>query len=275
MNWREALGPELSAEVLWSASDNPLPDGDIARLFNAAENIHKTAHFIEFYERTFRSYRDRPIRMLEIGVACGGSLELWRQYFCPEATVVGVDGNPQCAQFDDPSRNKYVRIGQQQDINFLKQLVEELGPFDIILDDGSHLPSYTLKTFRHMFLHGMNKSGIYLVEDLEWCYMPCGREPFKNEIDCNDGSPTFTNFIKILIDVMHEHYERAQPENTDAFQAEHPDRMSAVTVPLITTLIDQIDLSDGIVAIHKKPRDLPRLLFKTGEEFLKQWLAAD
>ena len=105
--------------------------------------------------------------------------------------------------------------------------------------------------------------------------MPCGREPFKNEIDCNDGSPTFTNFIKILIDVMHEHYERAQPENTDAFQAEHPDRMSAVTVPLITTLIDQIDLSDGIVAIHKKPRDLPRLLFKTGEEFLKQWLAAD
>lgn len=39
----------------------------------------------------------RPLRFLEIGVAEGGSLGVWRRFFGSEATVCGVDIDPTCA----------------------------------------------------------------------------------------------------------------------------------------------------------------------------------
>lgn len=271
----DSLGSELGAEVDWPASDNPIPDSYLASIFNETDNVHKTAHFIPVYESTFHHYRDRPIRFLEIGVACGGSLELWRQYFCPDALIVGIDGNPQCARFDDADRNVYVRIGMQEDVEFLQSIIDEFGPFDIILDDGSHTPSYTMTTFRYLFLHGLSDGGVYLVEDLEWCYMPCGK---------NDGEPPFTEFLKLLIDVMHVHY--AGVDSTDAFEVvyphggngasvDKPQRLPSVRVPLATTLISKIELNDGIVAIHRNRRDLPRLLMKTSYAYLGAWLRGD
>lgn len=263
------LGPELGAETSWPASDTPIPDSDLAAIFANTVNIHKAAHFVPIYESTFRPYRDRPMKILEIGVACGGSLELWRQYFCPEATVIGIDGNPQCARFDDPARNVHVRIGQQQDKQFLQSVVDEFGPIDIILDDGAHTPSYTRAAFQHLFLHGLADGGVYLVEDLEWCYWPCG---------ANDGSPTFIEFVKSLIDVMHLHY--TVTDTTDAFEVVHPEglpidhprRLPEVKVPLATTLISSIELHDGIVAIHRQQRELPRILMKTSQAYLNAWL---
>jgi hypothetical protein len=246
----------------------------MARLFASTDNtIHKWAHHIPIYESTFSPYRNQPIKMLEIGVSCGGSLELWRKFFCPEATIVGIDANPQCVYFDDPDNNVHVRIGQQQNPEFLQAVVDELGPFNIILDDGSHLPSYTLHAFQHLFLNGLSDGGVYLVEDLCWCYMPCGQEPFENEHDANDGSPTFVEFTKILIDAMHAQYTRTKPQSTDAFEVDNPLRNPKVRVPLATTLIDRIDLHDGIVAIHRNPRGLPRLhLMIPDEDFFNEWL---
>jgi hypothetical protein len=269
------LGSELGAEIEWPASDAPIPESDLAYFFDKIENIHKTAHFIPIYESTFRSYRDCSISILEIGVACGGSLELWHQYFSSKATVVGIDGNPQCRKFDDPARNIHVRIGMQQDIEFLQSIVSEFGPFDIILDDGSHTPSYTVEAFRFLFLHGLSERGVYLVEDLEWCYMPCG---------ASDGEPTFIEFVKSLIDIMHIHYMAV--DSTDAFEVVYPhgvngepvnntERLPFVKVPLATTLISSIELYDGIVVIHRNKRKLPRLLMKTSYNFLRDWLRGD
>src|SRR5271166_6793384 len=127
----------------------------MARLFADQCNIHKLAHYIPVYDTTFSPYRGRPITMLEIGVSFGGSLELWRRYFPPEAIIVGVDSNPGCAALDAPARNLFVRIGLQQDPVFLRALVDEFGPFDIILDDGSHLPSFTLAAFKFLFPNGL------------------------------------------------------------------------------------------------------------------------
>jgi len=51
--------------------------------------------------------------MLEIGVSFGGSLEMWREYFGPEATIFGIDIDPECAnRFARPNQ---VRIGSQDD----------------------------------------------------------------------------------------------------------------------------------------------------------------
>lgn len=268
---RRVLGPELSTPVSWPAADPPLPDNEMTKVFKRTENVHKTAHFLDVYDTVFAPFKDQPIKILEIGVACGGSLAMWRDYFCDDATVVGVDANPQCTKFDNPDRKLFVRQGFQQDVNLMRGLVDEFGPFDIILDDGSHLPSYTLTTFQYMFLNGLNDNGVYLVEDLEWCYMPCGLEPFEDR-NANDGTPTFTEVAKALIDVMHVHY---RDRDTEMFQKDHPTRLPEVTVPLATTLISRIDMHDGIVAVHRKSRHLPRLLFQVDPDYLAAWLAED
>jgi len=44
------------------------------------------------YHRFFSEWRDRPLRVLEIGVYLGGSLQMWREYF-PKATIFAIDIN--------------------------------------------------------------------------------------------------------------------------------------------------------------------------------------
>ena len=68
-------------------------DGDLLAMFanNKGRLIQKWHHYIPLYDRYFSRFRGQPIRFLEIGVSEGGSLQLWRQYFGPTATIYGID----------------------------------------------------------------------------------------------------------------------------------------------------------------------------------------
>jgi len=281
------LGPDLGAQVSWPVTDDPIPDSPMARCFNDTWQIHKNDNYIPVYESIFSPYRDRPIRMLEIGVSRGGSLQLWRRYFHPDSIIVGLDINPGCARFNDHEHGICVRIGDQADIDHLNELIDEFGRFDIVLDDGSHLPTPTLTSFQHLFAHGLADGGVYLVEDLWFCYMPVGQD---------EHCPTFVDVVKYLIDVMHQ--EWVGHNTLDAFSlegarllAEHPgsadqiaygtvDPLQATVcrvpnpyrirehrVPLAATLIAGIEVYDGIVAIHRQPRHPPNVLLNVTGEF--------
>jgi hypothetical protein len=65
-------------------------------LSNGDKRLHKFLHYLDIYERHFARFRDRPIRMLEIGVHGGGSLAMWKAYFHRDSTIVGIDINPAC-----------------------------------------------------------------------------------------------------------------------------------------------------------------------------------
>ena len=65
---------------------------------NTGRLISKWEHYFEVYERHFAPYRNRPIRVVEFGVWHGGSLQMWRSYFGPQAHIVGVDFRPECAR---------------------------------------------------------------------------------------------------------------------------------------------------------------------------------
>src|SRR6185312_15769824 len=54
---------------------------------NQCGRVNKWHHYIPIYERYFGPFRGRPIRFLEIGVAKGGSLQMWRDYFGADATI--------------------------------------------------------------------------------------------------------------------------------------------------------------------------------------------
>jgi hypothetical protein len=247
---KRALGPDLAATTRWQAADDPLPDGDIAAIFDDVENVHKWLHYLPVYETTLTPYRDRPIRMLEIGVARGGSLQMWRRYLHDDSVIVGVDIDPDTAQYDDPERGVHVRLGSQVDIEFLKRVVDELGPFDVILDDGSHISSHMIDTFRYLFPNALADGGVYLVEDIHANYW----------LPYRDTTMTFADFTRWLTDAMHAHYQRYQSEVN--YRVGGPRRRTEFKVPFATTIIDHIEVRDSITLVHRKRRIPPRTVFK-------------
>jgi hypothetical protein len=50
-------------------------------LNNNSKVIHKWLHYFDIYEKHFQKYIDKKVLIFEIGVAKGGSLEMWKYYF--------------------------------------------------------------------------------------------------------------------------------------------------------------------------------------------------
>jgi hypothetical protein len=71
---------------------------------NPGRLMHKWLHYFDIYERHFARFRGREIHMMEIGVYHGGSLQMWKHYFGPKATIYGVDIDPGCRSLEDARR---------------------------------------------------------------------------------------------------------------------------------------------------------------------------
>jgi hypothetical protein len=68
--------------------------GEIERAFyqHHGRRITKWHHYLEIYETFLAPLKRRgTIRLLEIGVDHGGSLQLWRSYFGEGAKIAGLD----------------------------------------------------------------------------------------------------------------------------------------------------------------------------------------
>jgi hypothetical protein len=244
---QSALGPELAAPQTWLAADTP-PAGELGAIFMKTRGVHKWLHYLPVYESIID--RSRPIRMLEIGVFHGGSLRMWREYLHPQSVIVGIDIDLNCKEFQDPENNVHVRIGGQQDTTFLQEVNNEFGPFDVILDDGSHMTSHMVASFRSLFGSALAEPGAYIVEDVHTNYWKSYR----------DSSISFVDFIAVLVDAMHAHYPDADGELN--FRTGHPGSLHEVSVPRITPKLSSIEIHDSIVVVRKASRELPRSAYQ-------------
>ena len=134
---------------------------------HAGRDVTKWDHYFELYDRYLGPFRDRPITMMEIGVGYGGSLELWRAFLGPHAKLVGIDINPGCKAYGGEGIEIF--IGDQGNPDFMRDVAEKTGPFDIILDDGSHLMGDLRSSFLTLF-GAVKPGGLYIAEDLHTCY---------------------------------------------------------------------------------------------------------
>src|SRR5260370_37683430 len=82
----------------------------------AGHGIWKWHHYFDIYHKHFAKFRNREVRILEIGVFSGGSLEMWRRYFGPQCRVYGVDIVESCKSYE--SEGIEVLIGDQSDRDF-------------------------------------------------------------------------------------------------------------------------------------------------------------
>ncbi|BCA54095.1 hypothetical protein W02_12350 [Nitrospira sp. KM1] len=154
--------------------------------------------YAQHYETHFKSLRRRNLAILEIGIGGyerpdegGGSLRMWRTYF-PKSRIFGIDLYDK--SFHDERRIRTFR-GSQIDPEFLHRVLNEIGPIDIIIDDGSHMNEHVLYTFNVLFPH-LNPTGIYVIEDLQTAYW----QSFGGSSDLLNNSKTSISFLKQLVD---------------------------------------------------------------------------
>ncbi len=142
---------------------------DLRDYFDRNEDklIHKWTHYFDIYDRYFSKFRGTDVHILEIGISQGGSLQMWKDYFGPEATIYGVDVNPDCKALEE--RQVKIFVGDQGDRKFLSSLRESIPRIDILLDDGGHTMLQQIRTFEELF-PAISDDGVYLCEDLHTSY---------------------------------------------------------------------------------------------------------
>ena len=244
LNTSELFPAELTERVKVGEAEET-PDNELFRIFSADTNVHKWHHYFDIYTKYFERFRDRPITMLEIGVYRGGSLRMWKEYFHPDSTIVGIDIDKSCQAHEIADQNVFVRIGSQADPSFLAGVNGEFGPFDIILDDGSHKTHHQILSFGALFRSALKDDGCYMVEDVHTNYW----------IKHVDSPETFIDLSKQMVDMLHEPY--FDRKETD-FRHEHPDALNELELSYLSANLDGISFHDSIVVFDKKKRSLPK-----------------
>lgn len=200
---------------------------DLFNIFisNKEKVLHKWIHYIPIYENFLSKYKDNNVNFLEIGVAEGGSLKLFRNFLGNKALIFGIDINEECKDLDGVDGE--VRIGSQSDKKFLDSVFKEMGSIDIVLDDGSHRMKDIKTTFLHLF-ELLNEEGLYIIEDIHTSY-------WKRYGGGFNSKKNFFNFLRELIDDMHHWYH----SNDQKY-------------PSVSKYIQAIHIYDSIIVIEKK-----------------------
>ena len=199
---------------------------------NQQRLMHKYQHYFDIYDRYFNRFRNKPITIVEIGVSHGGSLQMWKEYFGPEAVIWGIDIDPRCKTMEE--ENIHVLIGSQADPEFLKTVYEQTGPIDILIDDGGHTQEQQRISFESLF-HHIQPNGIYLCEDTHTSYWNIYGGGHKRQ-----GS--FTEYAKNLIDLINAHHSE----------------QSSLQVNDFTKTANTIHFYDSVIVIEKQPRPAPK-----------------
>jgi hypothetical protein len=165
------------------------------------KSIKHTTYF-EVYDALFSPYRGKNITFVEIGVLSGGSLFMWKNFFGPNARIIGIDLNPNAKKWEAHGFEIY--IGSQSDENFWSDFIDSVGPIDLVLDDGGHTYEQQIITTK-MLLSNINDKGMLVVEDTHTSYMS-GFGPKKY---------SFIQYTKNMIDLINHRFGEFNSINSD------------------------------------------------------------
>jgi demethylmacrocin O-methyltransferase len=154
--------------------------------------------YTPIYQELMSRRRQQPVRLLEIGVGGyrdgfgGESLLMWAAYF-PKGMMYGIDVHDEIPFSHD--RIKVLRCSQT-DRARLTEIGETCGPFDFVIDDGSHVNSHQIESFRVLWPFVKNL-GTYIIEDVQTSYWPAygGGHP-----GSGDYSHSCVSFFTGLVD---------------------------------------------------------------------------
>jgi glycosyltransferase involved in cell wall biosynthesis len=164
------------------------------RLGHKATDKYWVHGYTRLYDRQLAHFRDKKVKVLEIGVLRGASLLLWKDAF-PRGRIYGIDKRTAVWKpwLAGEKRIK-VFVGHQENLTFLKEKVIPSGPFDVIIDDGGHRPEQQIATFKALWPH-VAEGGQFVIEDLHGNYWhkrapngPLMMDEIKKKIDDTCGT---------------------------------------------------------------------------------------
>jgi len=196
------------------------------------------------YNDLLNKYREESVSFLEIGVYQGESLKIWHEVFPNSTKIVGLDVDPSCRQFEKQSKRTYVEIGDATEKDFIDYVNEKHGPFDLVLDDGSHKNVDVINAFELIFPL-LNDNGLYIVEDTI-----CYKSP--NPYYVNHRYPNhleyFARFIPFLNQWRYDSEEGVKDHCVDPF------KILKKTDNVFEYSIDKLEFGCSYIGIHKKIR---------------------
>ncbi len=120
------------------------------------------------YEELFKGLQHEPIKLLEIGILKGGSILMWREWF-KYATIYGIDLNPDRPGDDLKVDRVWTDKVDQGNRSQLGTYAKEQGPWQIVIDDGSHRMTHQKLSFEVLWEY-VEPGGYYVVEDTHTSY---------------------------------------------------------------------------------------------------------
>jgi hypothetical protein len=166
---------------------------NLYKLFKESKNFStKWKSYFPIYEEIFKKYINKKVTFVEVGVANGGSLFMWKKFFGKKSRIIGIDLNPEVKRFEKEGFEIF--IGDQQDKYFWKDFYKKVGNVDVILDDGGHKNLQQISTIAYSLPYIKN-NGMVVIEDTMTSYI---KKSF--------GNPSifsFINFAYQICDSIH------------------------------------------------------------------------
>lgn len=197
---------------------------------NRATKLRTQYHFA--YAQHLAPYRTRNnVTLLEIGANTGDSLYAWSEYFRePGATIWGMrygvsdSRMKKCLAGAANCAKVHIHDGDQSSARDLQALVAAAfgdafkapaalanhkwrrAGYDVIIDDGSHVPAHILFTFTKLFPM-LRPGGVYVIEDNAFSYADKPTTAYGYRVGHRGGigRPTTDNAIerfKALADIV-------------------------------------------------------------------------
>ena len=202
--------------------------------------------YLAEYDRLLAPWRDRPVRLLEIGIQNGGSLEIWGRYFPNATALVGCDIDPKCIElrYDDPRVSVVVDdactdAGQQR-------IADACREYDIVIDDGSHRSGHIVDAFARYFPM-LSSDGLFVAEDLHCSYW--------SEFEGGLADPVSSiSLFKALADVTtHEHWgiPLERQRYLDAFAIRYGARFAED----VLACVHSVEFVNSMCIVRKRPAE--------------------
>jgi hypothetical protein len=208
----------------------------LARLFfeHDGKLTDKWEQYLGIYQGEMERFiaAGKPVRLLEIGVQNGGSLEVWSKFLPPGSAILGIDIDPAVGDLKFAGNVRAFVA----DVNDVEKVERGIGtePFDIIIDDGSHTSPDIVATFKSLFSK-LAPGGKYFAEDLHCSYWKSHQGGLRLRSSAIE-------YFKDIVDGLNaDHFEA-----NDCLSAE-----AKIELPELGRQIARISFYDSVVVIEK------------------------
>jgi hypothetical protein len=269
----EACQPDWLTDAAFVVAAGAVPE---ALQTDKSPGTFMTRHEYQYiYTKYLGPYRycgttNPALNLLEVGLGPGGyarSYHLYQKFLGRNAKNLRYHAIEWEDQTDEIKRNPVVAEkdkkylldnvmmrADQYNFTDLETATSRWGPFDVIIDDGSHMTVHQRRTFAFCFINSLAPGGTYIVEDLQTSF----HKNWGGGVKDQELGMTMVNTIQHLIAGLSFHWWEHPSYNTEITKNVYGQEASPRLRLYADVLewVQTIDCDREICAIRKRMKKL-------------------